>query len=354
MVLTHRQMLTNAWAGGQMVAMGPRVYSSLPMHHTYGLTSAVFTNMTMGRHMCINGNIKTMLPDIVRFEPHTLIAVPLIVETLLMRISAEIKAKGDPQALDRFVKKWTLAQRFGIRLKSPFAVEVKKVLGGNMVTIVSGGAHLNRNAPAYMDALGVQALEGYGITECSPLVSVNRNFCRRYHSAGLPVPGTEVRLVDDEIWVRGPSVSGVYYKDPQMTRESYEDGWFKTGDIGAIDKDGFLYVRGRKKNLIVFKNSKKVTPEEIEGAAAQIPLIKECMAYGATNGSSEDDVKLALMVYPDPEKTKGMAAYEILQKLQLEIDQINRGNPAYKQIQIIKLKDSPFERTATKKIKRQL
>lgn len=184
------------------------------------------------------------------------------------------------------------------------------------------------------------------------MISANRNRAEKLGTVGVMMPDMDIRIVEGEIHIRGVSVSRGYYKDDALTAEHFQDGWFLTGDLGFMDKDGFLTISGRKKTLIVFMNGKKVTPEEIEGYVADIPLIQEAMAYGVSNGTSSDDVKLALMVYPNPQLTEGMESYEILQRLQAQINEINRKLPTYKQIQSIKLRDIPFEKTSLRKIKR--
>lgn len=351
-LLSHRNMLSNGCNAAAMVSMGPKVYVSLPLYHSYGLTAGVMAHLTQGLVICVNGNIKTMLRDIKLFEPTSITAVPLIIEAIHGRICAELNKRGE---IDR--ARAYMAARKGPAptpgdMSLPYRGAVHEVLGPNIRMMVSGGAHLNVKVAGNMETLGIQVIEGYGITECSPMISANRNGAEKLGTVGVMMPDMEVRIVDGEIHIRGVSVSRGYYKDEELTAEYFQDGWFLTGDLGFMDKDGFLTINGRKKTLIVFKNGKKVTPEEIEGYVADIPLIQEAMAYGVSNGTSSDDVKLALMVYPNPQLTEGMGSYEILQRLQAQINEINRKLPTYKQIQSIKLRDVPFEKTSLRKIKR--
>lgn len=351
-LLTHGNVMRNASGASAMIEMGKRIYTSLPLYHTYGLVCGVLAHFTQGKTVCINGNLKHMMRDLRLFEPDSLSAVPLIVEALYARIRAELRRGGRPERAERAILRRTLLQRMRIASRVPCREAVEAVVGRNLHMLVCGGAHLNRRVALIMEALGIRVMQGYGITECSPLVTVNRNRARRLHSAGLPLPDTEIDIRGGDIYVRGPSVAQGYYKDEKQTAKFFKDGWFATGDIGRIDRDGFLYINGRKKNLIVFKNGKKVSPEEIERMVDDIPLIREALAYGVSAGSSTDDVKLGLMVYPDPALTQGLSSFEILRRVQAEIDRVNRGMPSYKQIQIVKLKDAAFEKTSSQKLKR--
>ena len=350
-MLSHYNLQFNASKGSAMLYMGETIYSSLPLNHTYGLTCGVINQFSQGHTMYLNGDIRTMMRDLKLANPECAIVVPLIAEAMLMRARAEMKRRGgeSPECL-----KWldALNARFPMEVIAGARRLTEELFGDRLIRMVCGGAHLSREIVEQFAMLGIEVFQGYGITECSPLVSVNRNHANKLGTVGQLLPETEVKLVSKEIWVRGPSVGLGYYKAPELTAEAFHDGWFKTGDIGQVDRGGFLSINGRIKNLIVFKNGKKVAPEEIEESVKDIPVIKEAMAYGAATGASVDDVKLVLMVYPDPTITRGMGNFEILRLIQAEIDRVNKNLPPYKQIQTIRLRDTEFEKTALRKIKR--
>lgn len=353
-MLSRRGLLENAAGSISMVRPSPRVFSSLPFYHTYGLTCGATCILLAGSHLGINGDMKTVSRDLARFDPEILMAVPLIVEMLHKKLWAGIEKTGRKGRVQRLIKLFLAELRLGRRTPFSSLSDVRSKAFGSLTTIVCGGAHLAPRLASELLGFGILVLEGYGITECSPLVSVNRKAAFCLSSAGRVLPGFSVRsAADGEILVQGPCVMLGYYNMPEATEAAMEDGWFHTGDLGEIDKNGFLHITGRKKNLIVLKNGKKIAPEEIERYLRHIPMVKEAVAYGAASGNSTDDVKLAVSVYPDPAYTEGMNTYEILERLQREIDSLNLRLPTYKQIQMTSLRAHEFSRTASGKIKRQ-
>ncbi len=352
-VLSHYNIMYNACHAQQLVTLGGSMFTSLPFYHTYSLVAGVLDMLSQGGVVGANGSFKYIFRDIHLFKPVTLFAVPLLVDTVARYVRSIEEKKGLAKKADAAVTRYRKLLRF---LRSPRTMEhpgVSEVLGESVRIIISGGAHLSEETAFRLSAYGLLVIQGYGITECSPLISVNRNEFNKIGSVGQVIPGMQVRIDDGEICVKGPSVSSGYYKNEEFTALAFKDGWFMTGDIGYLDKDGFLYINGRKKSLIVFSNGKKISPEEIEIKLMECPYVKEVVAYGASSGQSADDVKLAVIVHPDPEKTAGMQPYEVLYSIQKEVDRMNQGQPPFRKIQIVKLSETPFERTSTKKIKRE-
>jgi long-chain acyl-CoA synthetase len=351
-VLSHRAILTNVSDALSMLAPQKKIFSSLPFYHAYGMSCSVLAGLIGGLGICINGNLKTMLRDLFAYQPGSAVVVPLIAESIHKMIWAEIERSGKKEKVTALLRRFRFLGRPAF-LKKRIRQEISLGKFESLKLLICGGAYLAVEIAEDLTDFGISVIQGYGITECSPLVTVNRT--PDPFSVGFPLPHVELRLSEEgEILVRGESLMSGYYAQPELTQEAVVDGWFHTGDLGKWDRKGRLCISGRKKNLIVLKNGKKISVEEIEGYFANISLIKEIIAYGAVTGNSTDDVKLSVMIYPDPEMTQGMTSYEILDLLQKEVDRVNTRLPAYKQIQMINLREQEFERTSIQKIRRQI
>lgn len=353
-LLSHEAVLTNASDALANVAIGKVAFTSLPFYHTYGLTCSVLSMLIGGAKLYINGNLKTVMRDIHLAEPHTMLTVPLMLETIHRNLWQNAEDTGKASGLRKLLKLRRMTQALGVKKCCKTLAAVREKCFGKIKLIICGGAHMNPAITEEFSLLGITVVQGYGITECAPLVSVNRNRANKPRSVGLVTPNCEVKLVDGEILVRGKNLMSGYYNSPEMTEEAMVDGWFKTGDMGEIDRDGFLYITGRMKNLIVFKNGKKLSPEKLEEKIRSFSLVKDVVVYGAVNGVSTDDVQVAASIYPDEENTKGLDSYEILEELQNKIGALNRELPLYQQIQMITIRETAFEKTALQKVKRHL
>ena len=353
-MLSQSAILTNASDALANVKIGERTFTSLPFYHTYGLTCSVLSMLIPGSHLYINGNLKTVMKDLQMAQAHTLLTVPLMLESIHNKLWMSAEESGKAEGLKKLLKLKKYQFALGIKKSGKTLDGIREKCLGTIELIICGGAHMSRDIMEEFQYMGVTVLQGYGITECGPLVSVNRNEANRFDSVGLVTANCEVKLDNGEILVRGKNLMKGYYNAPEMTEEVMRDGWFCTGDIGEIDKDGFLYITGRKKNLIVFKNGKKVSPEKLEEKIKNISLVQDVLVYGAASGVSTDDVQIAASIYPDKEKIEGMTSYEILEYLQKEIDRINDELPIYQQIQMINIREQEFSKTALQKIKRHL
>ncbi|OUQ77088.1 AMP-binding protein [Flavonifractor sp. An100] len=351
-MLSQRAVMHNIREECEYICFYDRLFSSLPFYHAYGLNCAVLNALLRGIHLYINGDLKTAMRDLLLSKPDSMLTVPLMLEAIHNQLWLNLEKGGKADAFRKALHIAGIYKKLHLPFQSKLLDQVRSQVLGTLRMIACGGAQLSREIADEFELLGVQILQGYGITECSPLISVTPNYANKIGSVGPVLSSLELRLEDGEVCVKGPSVMQGYYKDPEQTAQAIQDGWFRTGDLGYTDKDGYLYLNGRKKNLIVFKNGKKVSPEKLENMISAIPMVKEVMVYGTANGTFADDVKLTASIYPDPQRTEGLSSYEILEHLQREIDAINNTLPTYQQIQLVNIREKEFNKTATKKIKR--
>ncbi|PWM41656.1 MAG: AMP-dependent synthetase [Clostridiales bacterium] len=353
--LSHHNVVSNACYSANMVDIRhtDRVLAPLPFHHTYQLTCGILNMINQGCTIFINRSVRYLVQDIAAFRPTIVVVVPLMLEMILQKIQAGVAAQGKEKLFGKLLSVIRVLQRLGLHPSLGIIQKIKDQLGGEIHTFICGGAPLAPSVVETFGAMNMQVVQGYGITECSPLVAVNRNRYYKTDSIGLPIPGCEVKIEDGEILVRGEGVMAGYYNNPEETAASFRDGWFCTGDLGRQDADGFLYITGRKKNLIVLKNGKNVSPEDLEADICACPYVKECVVYGVENGSNAD-LTLSATIYPDfeQETLKGLPTHEVHTLINEEITALNKRLPFYKQVHQVKFRETEFPKTTTKKIKR--
>ncbi len=312
----------------------------LPIHHTFGFTASVVAVLLFGKPIAINTGLRTFLPEIQIFKPQSIFVVPMFIEAIYKKIWKNIEQKKLVPVFKGLIKTSNGLRKLGIDRRKKLFKTVLDSFGGNLNMLVSGGAPLDPTYVKFFDAIGITLINGYGITECSPIVSVNPLNNTREGSVGLVLPETQVKIINKdengngEICVAGSGVMLGYYKNKEATDEAFEDMWFKTGDLGHLDEDNFLYISGRKKNLIILANGKNIYPEEIEELILRIPEVIETVVY------SENDVITAEVYTEEPDAVT------------TAIRNLNKGLPIYKHIKNIKFRTTEFEKTTTKKIKR--
>ena len=362
-MLSHANIVASVNAASRGTIFGPdnTFVDLLPMHHSYEVTCGHLGAANLGGTVYINDSLKNTLRSITTFKPDSLIVVPLYVETMHKRIWAEIARKGMTRRVRALMKASSAMHRAGIDIRRKLFKQILDGLGGNLRYIICGGAPLSPELVRDFDAFGIEICEGYGITECSPLIAVNRHGKVRLRSVGQPVDNCEVRIADPsadgtgEIEARGRNVMLGYFGNEEATAEVFtEDGWFRTGDVGCMDADGYIYITGRKKNIIILSNGKNIFPEEIEEHLYTSPLIGECVVIGRKN--SAGDTRITAVIYPSDEavELEGKSEEEKLALIRDAVNTINRSLPVYKQVRDVELRSEEFEKTTTRKIKRVL
>lgn len=339
-MLSHENMASDINMACKNVTLTGSTLAVLPFHHTFGLVTAIFMVYHYGHPIHINYSLKYLQEDLKNIKPQLMCVVPLFVETFYKSIMSTARKTGKDKLLKRMSKVTDVMLNVGIDTRSAVYKTVLNAFGGNLNCLVCGGAALDPRLVQALRTFGINVLNGYGITECSPVVSVNRNQYWRDGSVGLILDGLEVRTtIDDEILVKGPNVMMGYYKDEAATQLVLNDGWYSTGDLGRIDEDGFLYITGRKKNLIILSNGENVSPEEIEIQILRDENVAEAVVY-------ENKGALAIQIFPVEEYLGNNGYFDELVK------EYNKTQPQYKHIRKVTLRDEEFEKNSTKKILR--
>jgi len=360
-MLSHRNLASNVVAMGEFVnVIGYTALSVLPMHHTYEFTCGILGTMYQGCAVAICEGLKYIVKNMAESKASVILGVPLMFEKMHQKIWKEAEAKGKAKTMRRAIAVSKAVGGQKLKATKKIFKDVHKALGGEMRIIIAGGAAANPAVIEDFNAMGLNMFQGYGMTENSPIIAVNKDRCSKPAAAGLPLKGTEVRIEDPdedgigEIVFRGPSVMLGYYDDPEETAKVLRDGWLYSGDYGYIDEDGFVYVTGRKKNVIVTKNGKNIFPEEVEYYLLKSPLIEEVVVWG--KDEENGDTVLCADIFPDhaylKENFAGADAEGIRRLLDKEVDVANAQMPSYKRVKRFDVREAEFEKTTTQKIKR--
>lgn len=358
-MLTTRNILTDLETGIALFDLPEKSFFLLPAHHTFASTANLLGHYAQGRELYISHGPRYVMNEIKTENPTHLMLVPLYVETFYKKIFAAIEKQGKLSLIRRMMKISNGLRRIGIDLREKLFGKVLSAFGTRMRLIICGGAALSQQIIDDLDALGITILNGYGITECSPLISCNRNNYRKAGSVGRQIAANSVRIADPnergegEICVKGSNVMIGYYEDPEATVAAFdEDGYFHTGDLGRLDEEGWIYITGRLKNLIILSNGKNVYPEELEIAIAGIYGVAEVIVYAGESRSDALKELIVAEIYPDEEALALRGITDKEKHFHDEIAKLNGSNAPHKKIGHVKLRTEEFPKTTTRKITR--
>lgn len=346
-----------------------RLFSVLPLHHTYESTIGFIYPMACGASVVVCQGLKHLATDMQQTHPTSILAVPLLIETLYKKIIKNIEKSKKDSVIKSMIRLTNGLRNVGIDVKRKVFKDIYAGLGGNLRIIVSAAAPLDPKIAKWFEDIGITFLQGYGLTETAPIAALTPDFDTRVGSAGKSVHGDEIKIHnpnengEGEVLIKGETVMLGYFEDPETTAETVKDGWFNSGDIGYLDEDGFLYITGRSKNVIVTQNGKNIYPEEIEGLLSDVPEIAECMVYGK-EVSGEKELIITAKVIPDytaieeiygdsrKDPDTPFTEDEIYKIIWAQIKQVNRKLTNYKCVKKLEIKTDAFEKTSTMKIKR--
>ena len=330
----------------------------LPFHHIFGST---------GMLVMLASGVKTVFPDGLRYIKQNLreygvsvfVGVPLLVNKMYENIEKEIEKQGKTKLINTATKISNFLLKFNIDIRRKLFKQVLDGLGGKMRLIISGGAPLDKNVSIKFNELGVRLIQGYGLTETSPVISAENDKYIRNGSVGFPMRHLTVEIVNKdkdgigEVRVKGPNIMIGYYENEEATNKVLKDGWFYTGDLGYIDNDGFLFLTGREKDVIVMKNGKKVFPEELEVLVNNLPEVEECFIYGMAQKGDKNDPMVSVKIVYNKDAIINRNENELYDILWNEVKEINKTLPPYKYIKNMIITDKPLIKTTTHKIKRK-
>lgn len=362
-MVCNRNLTENVYACQCYVYLKPtdRLFSVLPLHHTYESTIGFLYPFSQGASVAVCEGLKYIVPNLKEAKPTAMLAVPLLIESLYKKITQNIKKSGKETLVNSMIHVTNALKMVGIDIKKKVFAEIHENLGGNLRIIVSAAAPIDKKIGKWVEDIGITFLQGYGLTETAPIAALTPEADTRVGSVGKPVVCAEVKIEnpneegEGEVWIKSSTLMLGYYENEEATNEAVKDGWFNSGDIGYQDKDGFIYITGRSKNVIVTANGKNIYPEEIELILQkEIPYISECMVYGK---GEKDDLTVSLKVIPNYDYIKenvrdNMTDDEIYNLIWEEVKKVNKGLTSYKAIKYLEIKKDEFEKTTTMKIKR--
>lgn len=367
-MLSNRNLVLDAMLCQSMFECKPgdTCFSVLPMHHAYECTATFLTCVYSGASIAFSRGLKYLRKDIVEAKPTIMLAVPIIIENFYNRIFRSLHDQVSDKLLLKLLLEKTEEKHIRIRFPKKIRQSIKEVFGGELRAIISGGAAIDSKILDFFCDLDINALQGYGLSECSPIVALNpdkKKFMKN-SSAGHLLPFVECKIIDKdengigEICFRGPVVMMGYYKDPERTAEVLDsEGWFHTGDLGYLDHDNYVFITGRKKNVIIAANGKNVFPEELEGYLLDCKYISECMVWGGDTDPSSPWNGICATVRLDYDAIKDKLGEnytdeQVEELIDAEVDKINSDHPRFKKIAHVIIRKREFDKTTGLKIRR--
>lgn len=370
-MLSSRNLAENINAVSAYVKLYPtdRFFSVLPLHHTYESSIGFLIPMANGCSIAVCQGLKHIVPNLKETNPTTLLAVPLLIENLYRKINANIKKSKKEGLVNSMIHVTNALKVVGVDIKRKIFAEIHENLGGKLRIIVSAAAPIDAKIGKWIEDIGIVFLQGYGLTETAPISALTPEFQPKVGSAGKAIAKAELKIDnpnqngEGEVLIKTPTLMLGYYEDEEATRNAIEviegQRWFHSGDIGYLDNDGFLYITGRCKNVIVTQNGKNIYPEEIELLLGQVPEIKECMVYGkeAPKEDANKELIISVKVIPnmeeiEPKYGKDLSEDKIKEIIWEKIKEVNKQLTSYKAIKNLEIKHDEFEKTTTMKIKR--
>ncbi len=355
-MLSHRNIVENINALNSVVKVWPGDVSLafLPLHHTFGCTGQLFF-ISNGVTTAFCDGLRHIQENLKEYKVSVFVCVPLLLEAMYKKITTQIEKQGKTRTIKIAKAVSNFLLKFGIDIRRKIFKQVIDQLGGNIRLAVSGAAGIDKEVAKGFADFGIQAIQGYGLTETAPVIAAENSKHVRYGSVGFAMPNVDVDIFEPneqgigEVIARGPNVMQGYYENEEATKEVIIDGWFHTGDLGYVDKDGYLYITGRKKNVIVLKNGKNIYPEELELLISDLPYVLENMVFGFPK---DDDLIVSVKIVYNKEALPNMSEEEIYNKVWEDIKQINSELTNYKHIKKLIVTDEPMIKTTTQKIKR--
>ena len=368
-MICNRNLAANVNAVSEYVHIYPsdRLFSILPLHHTYESTIGFLVPFACGASVYICEGLRYIVSGMQEAKPTVMLTVPLLIENLYKKINETIKKSKKEGMVNSMIHVTNALKMINVDIKKKVFKEILDNLGGSLRIIVSAAAPIDSKIAKWVEDIGIKFIQGYGLTETAPIAALTPEYLpSKYASTGLAVKDTQIVLRNQnengegEILIKGPTVMLGYYEDEEATKEAIQDGFFASGDIGKMDDDGFLYITGRCKNVIVTQNGKNIYPEEIELMLSEIPEVSECMVYGKDeNEDNKNNKELIITAKIIPNRTKITELYgenlseeEIEKIIWKKVKEVNKKLTSYKAVKKIEIKTDEFEKTTTMKIKR--